>query len=92
VLECVVDGAVCGVLSEHHRPEQDVDGTYVFRAPLGDGAVPYIHLDDLGLYVRWIFDTPSESVGLNLKIAAEHVGYAYLAETFTAVTSKPRSI
>jgi hypothetical protein len=51
--------------------------------------LPYIHLDDLGLYVCWIFDTLSESVGLNLKIATEHVGYAYLAETFTAEIGKP---
>jgi hypothetical protein len=82
-------GPYVELLSERHRPEKDTDGTYVFRAPLGDGAVPYIHLDDLGLYVRWIFDTPSESVGLNLKITTEHVGYAYLAETFTAEIGKP---
>lgn len=60
-------GPYVEMLSERHRPEKDTDGTYVFRAPLGDGAVTYINLDDLGLYVRWIFDTPSESVGLNLE-------------------------
>lgn len=82
-------GPYAEMLQNHLLPKQDVDGVYVFRAPLGDGAVPYIHLDDLALYAKWIFDTPSESAGLDLKVATEHVGYQYLAETFTAVTGKP---
>jgi len=55
----------------------------------GTGAVPLIHLDDLGEYARWIFDNPSRSVGMDLEIATQHVGWAYLAETFTNVTGKP---
>ena len=82
-------GPYAQMLSASLRPSQDAEGTYVFRAPLNDGAVPFIHLDDLALYVRWIINTPEESVGLNLKIATEHVGYAYLAESFTAATGKP---
>jgi uncharacterized protein YbjT (DUF2867 family) len=81
-------GPYVEMLNETQRPKQDEDGVYVFRAPLGDGAVPYIHLDDLGEYVRWIFDNPSESMGFDLKIATEHIGYAELAAAFTAVTGK----
>jgi len=48
-----------------------------------------ISLEDLGWYARWIFDNPSESSGLNLRIATEHVGWEALAKTFTKVTGKP---
>lgn len=82
-------GPYAEMLNETQRPKEDENGVYVFRAPLGDGAVPYIHLDDLGLYVKWIFDNSSESVGLELKIATAHVSYAELAAAFTAVTGKP---
>jgi hypothetical protein len=81
-------GPYAEMLSGLQLPKQDADGVYVFRAPLGDGAVLYIHLDDLALYAKWIFDTPSESAGLDLKVATEHVGYEYLAKTFKAVTGK----
>lgn len=82
-------GPYAEMLNETQRPHQDANGAFVFRAPLGDGAVPYIHLDDLGLYAKWIFDHPSESVGFELKIATAHVTYAELAAAFTAVTGKP---
>jgi hypothetical protein len=82
-------GPYAEMLNEHHRPNQDSDGVFVFSAPLEDGAVPYIALDDIAQYVLWIFNNPSESIGLNLKVATEHVGYAHLAEVFTAVTGKP---
>ncbi|KAE9369651.1 NAD(P)-binding protein [Stipitochalara longipes BDJ] len=51
-------------LSPIRGPQKDADGVYVFRAPLGEGAVPYIHLDDLALYAKWLFDHPEESTGL----------------------------
>ena len=37
--------------------------TYEFVVPLGDGAIPMIHLDDLAKYARWIFDNPDKSAG-----------------------------
>jgi uncharacterized protein YbjT (DUF2867 family) len=81
-------GPYAEMLSGNKRPKKDADGTYVFRAPLEDGAVPYIHLDDLALYAKWLFDHPGESAGLELKVATEHVGWKYLAETFEKVTGK----
>lgn len=78
------------MLSEFLKPiKSPEDPTYVFAAPLGEGAVPFIHLDDLGLYARWIFDHPEESRGLDLEIATEHVHFGDLAKTFTEVTGKP---
>jgi hypothetical protein len=81
-------GPYAEMLSASQRPKKDENGVYVFRAPLGEGAVPYIHLDDLALYTKWIFDHPEESQGLDLQVATEHVGWAYLAETFERVTGK----
>jgi uncharacterized protein YbjT (DUF2867 family) len=71
------------------RPRKLASGEYEFRLPLGDGAVPYTCLDDLGYYVRWIFAHPERSAGLNVKLAVEHVSLPQLAATFTAVTGKP---
>lgn len=82
-------GPYMEALSESHRPLKDADGTYVFRAPLNDGAMPYIHLNDLGRYAKWIFDTPEAAAGFDLKIATEHVNYTQIAEAFTAITGKP---
>lgn len=82
-------GPYIEMLSQLLQPRQEDDGTYVFEVPLGDGLVPFIHLDDLGHYVNWIFSNPDESAGMNLKIAIEHASYEYLVSTFTKVTGKP---
>ena len=76
-------------LSELYRPTVDSSGTYVFAAPLDDGALPLIHLDDLGAYVLWILENPAKSNGMNLEISTEHVTWKDLARTFTVVTGKP---
>jgi hypothetical protein len=70
-------------------PKKSDSGEYVFRLPLGDGAIPYTRLDDLGYYVRWIIDHPEKSAGLNIKLSVEHVTLKQLASTFTEVTGKP---
>lgn len=70
-------------------PTKSISGEYEFKLPLNDGAIPYTCLDDLGYYVRWIFNHPERSAGLNLKVAVEHVTLKQLASTFTEVTRKP---
>jgi len=86
----LTSGPYLNMLFELLSPQKDNDGTYNFGAPLGkDGRVPMISLEDLGWYARWIFDHPSESSGLDLKVATDHVGWQALAETFTKVTGKP---
>lgn len=77
------------MLSENWRPKKDESGTYVFSVPLGNGASPMIHLEDLGLYARWIFDNRLESKGVNLEVATTHVGLDDLVQTFREVTGKP---
>lgn len=71
------------------RPKKHESGVYDFRIPLGDGVIPYVCLDDLGYYVRWVFEHPEKSAGLNLEIAVEDVSLQQIAEVFTAVTGKP---
>jgi hypothetical protein len=46
-------------------PRKDGE-TFTFVAPLDDGAVPMIHLDDLGRYARWIFDNIEKSSGTQI--------------------------
>jgi hypothetical protein len=81
-------GPYVETLSEALRPVKKDDGTYVFRAPLEDGTVPIICLDDIGRYVLWIFDTPSESIGLDLAVSTETITWEHLAEIFKKVTGK----
>ncbi|KAL6894900.1 hypothetical protein GGI43DRAFT_429355 [Trichoderma evansii] len=42
-----------------------------------------------GYYVRWVFEHPEKSAGLNLEIAVEDVSPKQIAEAFTVVTGKP---
>lgn len=81
-------GPYIEALGELMRPVQE-DGVAVFRVPLGDGAVPFIHLDDLGFYVDWIFSHPDISAGMDLKVAVDHISFHEVAATFTEVTGKP---
>jgi hypothetical protein len=40
-----------------------VGENYVFRAPIEDGAMPFIYLGDLAKYARWLFDNTDKSSG-----------------------------
>ncbi|KAI0468810.1 hypothetical protein F4859DRAFT_488905 [Xylaria cf. heliscus] len=66
------------------------DGVAVWRAPLASGAVPFTALDDVGVYVKWLFDNAdAEADGLDLEIAVEHVTLDAYARAFEKVTGKP---
>jgi hypothetical protein len=62
--------------------------TMVFAVPLGDAKCPLIYLHDYGRYVRWLFDNPARSSGLELHVATEDIAWKDLAADFTAVTGK----
>ncbi|KAJ9609172.1 hypothetical protein H2200_006944 [Cladophialophora chaetospira] len=68
---------------------QVIDGVVTWRFPLGDGAVVHVSLDDCEHYVRWIFDHPERSNGLDLEVAIDHIHYKDLAAAFQKVTGKP---
>ncbi|TVY82278.1 NmrA-like family domain-containing protein [Lachnellula suecica] len=62
------------------------DGVVTWRVPLGDGAVSHVALDDCGYYVRWLFDHPERSNGLDLEVAIADIPYSELAAAFENVT------
>ncbi|KAF4995568.1 hypothetical protein FDECE_12767 [Fusarium decemcellulare] len=65
------------------------DGAVIWMAPLGDGAVAHVSLDDCEHYVRWLFDHPERSDGMDLEVAIDHIAYSDLAAAFQKVTGKP---
>ncbi|KAF2733908.1 NAD(P)-binding protein [Polyplosphaeria fusca] len=81
-------GPYIEMLHELLRPETRGDET-VFRLPLGEGAVPFVHLEDVGESAKWLFDHPDDAAGFDLKTSVEHASGPGLAEAFTAVTGKP---
>jgi hypothetical protein len=70
-------------------PIVDADGTAVFKLPLDNGAIPFIHLDDFGGYVHWALSNLDESNGLDFGIATAHVSGPEIASALTATTGKP---
>ncbi|KAH9221445.1 hypothetical protein DL95DRAFT_519429 [Leptodontidium sp. 2 PMI_412] len=78
-------------LSEMLRPFPEmIDGeeVMVFKAPVGDGAPPFIYLQDLAKYARWIVENPEKSNGMNLRAATESIGWEGIANAFTEVTRR----
>ncbi|KAI0436722.1 hypothetical protein F4803DRAFT_556729 [Xylaria telfairii] len=66
------------------------DGAAVWRAPLAQGAIPFTALDDVGVYVKWLFENAEgEADGLDLEIGIEHVTFAAYVAAFEKVTGKP---
>ncbi|KIW88746.1 uncharacterized protein Z519_10793 [Cladophialophora bantiana CBS 173.52] len=65
------------------------NGTVTWRCPVGDGAVVHVSLDDCEYYVRWLFDHPERSNGMDLEVAIDHIHYADLAKAFEKVTGHP---
>ncbi|KAF2963834.1 hypothetical protein GQX73_g9740 [Xylaria multiplex] len=61
-------------------------GGAVWRAPLADGAIPFTALDDVGVYVKYLFD--NEADGLDLQAAIDHITFDALARAFEKVTGK----
>jgi len=79
------------MLFESLSPVEQPDGSFVFKAPLGDGTMPLIALDDLAFYARWIFDNPDQSSGLDLQISTQEVTWHEVAATAAKVIGKPCS-
>lgn len=78
------------MLHETLKPHLSDDGsTYLFRYPMADGALAFIHLDDFAQYVEHMVAHPKEVAGKELKIATAHASGVDIAESFTQVTGKP---
>ena len=65
------------------------DGTVVFASPAGlTGSFPLIALEDLGWWVRYIFDNVATTTGKNIKIASQVATFPEIVEAYTRVTGK----
>lgn len=58
----------------------------IFRLVTESGKFPLIALEDIGPYSLWMFDNPSESLGLQLKVTTDEVSFEDIARIFTEVT------
>ncbi|KAF2123177.1 hypothetical protein BDV96DRAFT_639720 [Lophiotrema nucula] len=85
----ITTGPYVEMLHELLRPEREEDGTWVFKYPLKDGAVPFVHLEDVGKGVKWLFDHPEEAAGFNLKMSVEHASGETLVKAFETITGQP---
>lgn len=65
------------------------NGVATWRAPLADGAVMHVSLDDCEYYVRWLFDNRERSNGMDLEVGIDHMTYDELAAAFSKVTGHP---
>lgn len=81
-------GPYMELLSALMVPIKQADGTAVFALPLGDGAIPFIHLGDYGNYIRWAFSHPKESNYLDFGIATATVSGSEIAAAFSQYTGK----
>ncbi|KAH8738378.1 hypothetical protein BGZ61DRAFT_337029 [Ilyonectria robusta] len=70
-------------------PTINASGTYVFKLPLGNGAIPFIYLNDLAGYTHWALSNLEQSNGLDLGVATVHASGADIANALTDVTAKP---
>lgn len=85
----VTSGPYMEMLHETLLPVVEANGTAIFRLPLNDGAIPFIHLGDFGRYVEYSLSHPSAVAGTELKIATVHASQTDIVEAFTKVTGQP---
>lgn len=71
-----------------YAPTKQADGVYKFSFPIGNGAMAWVSLEDLGWYARYLFEHPDEYSGRELAIGVEHGSGDTVAKAFTAVTGK----
>lgn len=85
----ITSGPYVEVLHEILGPRKSPDGTTtLFTYPLGEGALPLIHLDDFAKYVGIITSRPTEFAGQDLHVASFHASGSDIAETFVKVNGR----
>jgi len=76
-------------LTQLMAPVVDIDGTYLFQLPLGNGALPFIDLESFAGYVLWSLQNLDQSAGLDFGVAIEHITGQEIADIFAAKTGVP---
>lgn len=87
----ITSGPYIEMLHETLSPTKSADGqTTLFTFPLGNGAIPFIHLDDFARYTSFILSShPTEVAGRELRVATTHASGPEIAQAFTRTTGKP---
>lgn len=65
------------------------NGVATWTAPMGNGKFAPVALDDVGYYVKWLFEHRERADGLDLKVSIDNLGFGELVEAFERVTGKP---
>lgn len=65
------------------------DGVVTWTAPMGKGKMAPVALDDVGVYVKWLFEHRERADGMDLKVSIADFGFEELARAFQKVTEKP---
>ncbi|KAG9234416.1 hypothetical protein BJ875DRAFT_401112 [Amylocarpus encephaloides] len=65
------------------------DGVVTWRVPMGEGEMNAVALEDCGVYVRWLFDHPERSNGMDLEVAIAPMKFKEIAAAFEKVTEHP---
>lgn len=84
----VSGGVYAEMLGSVLLPRQREDGVFEFVAPIGDGSIPLMPLDDYGVRTSWILEHPEETVGKSVSCAPYVTTYPELAKAFESVTGK----
>lgn len=85
----ITSGPYIEMLSEFLRPIPSPTGdAYTFDLPIGQGKIPFIHLDDFARYVAFIVANPVQTSSKDLKVATVDATGNDIAQAFIAVTGK----
>ncbi|MGG6267291.1 NmrA/HSCARG family protein [Leptolyngbya sp. AN03gr2] len=68
------------------QPRSLDDPTLVFTLPMANKPWTMIALDDIGVFARYIFGHPEQTVGTTLAVASQSITMQEVVETFTEIT------
>jgi hypothetical protein len=87
----ICGGVYAEMLSSLLRPLEVKEGEFVFAAPIGDGSIPLMPLDEYGALVKWCLANPEKSLGKRISGAPFVTVWTDLAKAFTEATGKKAS-
>ena len=79
-------GVYAQMLSSLLQPKKGPDGVYHFIAPIANGSIPFVDLDDYGVRTRYVFENPAECVGKSIGWGAWYTSYPELIRAFKKAT------
>lgn len=71
------------------QPRSADDPTLVFTVPLADKPWTMIALNDIGVFARYVFMHPEQTIGTTLAVASQRITMQDVVETFIRLTGIP---